>query len=242
MLGFISQTNRPTVLVCAALFCALSTTNLSANSAGNAQTDTPRFSHPREVTNPYLPLASLKEDILEGNSERVVRKARPEIRKTFDVNHQTVEALTVEDREINHGQIVEVALDYIAQADDGTVYYLGEDVDEYRDGKVISHSGAWLFGIDTQRMGVMMPAHPRVGDKYRSEDISRNSWESDEVVALAETVAVPAGTFKNCVRIREKLSEGTTEYKLYARGVGVVKEIESDGAVSLKSHTRMDAR
>jgi hypothetical protein len=46
------------------------------------------------------------------------------------------------------------------------------------------------------------------------------------VVAVAETVTVPAGSYKDCVRIREELSDGSTEYKLYALGVGTVKEIE----------------
>jgi hypothetical protein len=229
------------IFACEVLVCALLATCLSASSAGNAPQDTPRFSHPREISNPYLPFASLKRDILEGPGERVERTARPKLRKTFEVNHQTVDVLTVEERQFNHGQLAEVAFDYVAQADDGTVYYLGEDVDEYRNGKVVSHSGAWLFGRDTQRMGILMPAHPRVADKFRSEDVSKDSWENDEVVAVAETVIVPAGTFKGCVKIREKLSDGSTEYKLYAAGIGAVKEIESDGAVSLRSHTTVKA-
>ena len=47
--------------------------------------------------------------------------------------------------------------------------------------------------------------------------------------------------YKDCVSIREELSDDSTEYKLYALGVGTVKEIESDGAVSLKSHTTIEA-
>jgi hypothetical protein len=47
--------------------------------------------------------------------------------------------------------------------------------------------------------------------------------------------------YKDCVRIREELSDDSTEYKLYALGVGTVKEIESDGAVWLKSHTTIEA-
>src|ERR1035437_1224422 len=37
-------------------------------AADKAQEDAAKvkFSHPREITNPYLPLASLKQDILEG--------------------------------------------------------------------------------------------------------------------------------------------------------------------------------
>ncbi len=63
----------------------------------------------------------------------------------------------------------------------------------------------------------------------------------ERLVAVAETVTVPAGSYKDCVKIREELSDGSTEYKLYAPSVGTVKDIESDGAVSLKSHTTIEA-
>ena len=122
---------------------------------------TPKFSHPKEITNVYLPLSSLKQDILEGTEKghplRVERTVKPGS-KTFNVNGQTVEAMIVEDREFINGDIEEVALDYFAQDDNGTVYYLGEDVDNYKDGKVVGHEGAWLYGKDTQKMGVVMPA------------------------------------------------------------------------------------
>lgn len=79
----------------------------------------------REITNPYLPLASLKQDILKSGDERIERTVRPERRRTFQIQHQTVDALTVDDREFKYGQLAEVAFDYVAQADDGTGYYLG---------------------------------------------------------------------------------------------------------------------
>ena len=83
----------------------------------------------------------------------------------------------MEDREYAGGKLAEVTLDYFAQADDGTVYYLGEDVDEYKDGKVVGHSGAWLLGKDTQKPGVLMPAHPEIGDKFKSEDVPKITCE-----------------------------------------------------------------
>lgn len=207
------------------------------NSSPNPQAAPPQFSHSRDITNPYLPLASLRQDILENQNERVERTAKPEVHKTFKIGDQTVEALAVEDREFDvRGNLTEVTLDYFAQADDGAVYYLGEDVDEYRDGKVVGHSGAWLLGKDTQTPGVLMPAQPKVGDRFRSEDVPKITRELDEVVSVSETVTVPAGTWTNCVKIKEKASDGATEYKLYAPGVGCVKEIEGKAELPLKSH------
>jgi hypothetical protein len=200
-----------------------------------------KFSHPREITNPYLPLASLKQDILEGKEGskelRIERTIKPDIQQTFKVGKQTIEVLVMEDREFENGKLSEVTLDYFAQADDGTVYYLGEDVDEYKDGKVVGHSGAWLYGKQTKTPGVLMPGNPKVGDQFRSEDVPKITTEDNEVMALSEMVTVPAGTYPNCLKMKEVLSDGAIEYKYYAKGVGCVRELPEGGDVVLKSHT-----
>jgi len=199
-----------------------------------------KFSHPRDITNPYLPLASLKQDILEGKEGgktiRIERTAKPDLHKKFKIGKQTVEALAVEDREFENGELSEVALDYFAQADDGTVLYLGEDVDEYKNGKISGHTGAWMFGKDTQIPGVLMPGHPKVGDVFKSEDVSKDIHEVDEVMALAESVTVPAGTYLKCLKLKETLADGEIEYKYFAPGVGCVREVPAEGDVLLKSH------
>lgn len=200
-----------------------------------------KFSHPRDITNPLLPLAYLKQDILEGSEGgmkiRIERTILPNKHKSFKIAGQTVDALVMEDREIKNGALEEVTLDYFAQDDEGTVYYLGEDVDEYDNGKVKGHSGAWLFGKDTQHAGVIIPAHPKVGDKFKSEDVSKEIHEEDEVVSVGETVSVPAGTYENCVKVQELLADGEIEFKFYAPGVGVIREVPAGGDVVLKSHT-----
>ena len=199
-----------------------------------------KFTHPTRITNPFLPLSSLKQDILDGSEDgkktHVERTARPDLHKTFKVGDQTVDALAVEDRAFENGKLAEVAVDYFAQDDNGTVYYLGEDVDEMKDGKVANHDGAWAVGVATPVPGVLLPANPQVGDKYRSEDVSSELGEADEVVSVSEKVTVPAGTYENCVKVKESLSDGTTEYKYYAKGVGVVREVPAVGDELLTSH------
>ncbi len=206
-----------------------------------------KFSHPREIMNPFLPLASLKQDILEGTEDgkkiRIERTAKPDMHKTFEIGGQKVETLVVEDREYEDGELSEVAIDYFAQSDDGTVWYLGEEVDEYKDGKVISHKGAWMYGKDTQTPGVLFPGKPALGVKFRSEDVSETIRENDEVVSVSETVKTPTGVYHDCVRVREALADGSIEYKCYAKGVGVVSEqTPPDGSVLLKSHTTNAAK
>ena len=208
---------------------------------GEKVSATMKFSHPRDITNPLLPLAYLKQDILEGTEggvkTRVERTMMPKIRKTFTIAGQKVESLVMEDREFKDGKLAEVTLDYFAQDDEGTVYYLGEDVDEYENGKVVNHEGAWLLGKDTQTPGVMIPAHPKVGDKFKSEDVNKEIHEDDEIVSVSETVSVPAGTYENCVKVKETLADGTTEFKFHAPGVGWVREVPAGGDEVLISHT-----
>ena len=204
-----------------------------------------KFSHPRNIDNLYLPLAKLKRDIIEGSEDgkktRVERTLKPEVHKNFKVAGQKVDSLCMEDRIFVNGTLEEVALDYFAQDDAGTVYYLGEDVDEYDEtGKLAKHNppeDAWLTGKDTPAPGIIIPAHPKVGDKFKSEDVSATVDESDEVVAVDETTTVPAGTFEHCVKIAEHVPGEGVEYKYYAPGVGVVREMPATGDELLISHT-----
>ena len=229
---------QATITFSTLLTTALTLTALTMGARAGSTTS-PVFSHPRDITNTFLPLATLKQDILENKEEHVERTARPEIKKTFTFGGQTIEALTVEDREYADGKLVEIAQDYFAQADDGTVYYLGEDVDTYKDGKVTGHSGAWLLGKSARIPGVLLPAQPKVGDKFQSENVPGVTVEDDEVIATNETVTVPAGTFHGCLKVKEKASDGDTEYKYYAPGVGCIEEVESDGTLPLKSHSTL---
>jgi hypothetical protein len=54
-----------------------------------------------------------------------------------------------------------------------------------------------------------------------------------QVVAVNDSVTVPAGTYPDCVRTKEwSLLEAGHENKWYAKGVGVVKEVATDGTVA----------
>jgi len=110
-------------------------------------------------------------------------------------------------------------------------------VDEYKEGKVIGHEGSWLFGVQTQKLGVILPTIRPFGDKFKSEDVSDTIHEDDEVVSTSETVTCPSGTYEKCVKVKKTLADGKIEYKFYASGLGVVREAPSDGDVLLKSQT-----
>jgi hypothetical protein len=135
-----------------------------------------------------------------------------------------------------NGELIEISDNYFAQADDGTVYYFGEVVDNYENGVIVDHGGSWLVGgpslpSDPGDAGndtdptVFMPANPEVGDIFKPEDLAGVVDETAEVVRVGLAVKVPAGRYEGVIKIQETsaLEPGTTS-KWHAPGVGVVME------------------
>jgi hypothetical protein len=138
-----------------------------------------------------------------------------------------VKTRIIEERETKDGKLAEVSRNYFAiDKTTGDVYYFGEDVDEYgKDGKVSGHGGSWLAGVNGAKFGLMMPAKPRVGDKYYQEVAPGTALDRAEIVGLDETVKVPAGEYKNVLHTRESSGlEKGSEDKWYAPDVGQIKD------------------
>ncbi|HKA60706.1 MAG TPA: hypothetical protein VKD28_18965 [Gemmatimonadales bacterium] len=212
----------------------------SSSSFEPNYTPTPVFTNPTNITNPFLPFSGMQRDVLTGTeggkASRVVR-TNTGTTKAFTFNGQPLLALIMIDSAFANDTLVEVATDYFAQSDAGDVYYFGEDVNNYApNGTIANHEGSWLFGVNTTVPGLFISATPSVGQKFRSEDVPGITREEDEIISISDTVTVGTGHYSNCVKIKEILSDGGTEYKLYASGVGIVKEISEDGAITLQTH------
>jgi hypothetical protein len=133
----------------------------------------------------------------------------------------------VEERETKGGKPVEVSRNYYAISKrTNCVYYFGEDVDVYKDGKVVGHEGAWLSGKDGAKFGLMMPGHPLLKARFYQEVAPKAALDRAEIVSTTETVKTPAGEFKNCLKVEETtpLEPKVTEHKYYARGVGLIQD------------------
>ena len=185
----------------------------------------PSFTNPTAVTNPYLPLALLKQDILEGIVDGKLMRVERSFRagtKVFRVGDQMVETVIIEDRDFIDGKLREVTLDYFAQGDDGVVYYFGEDVDVYnKKGKIIGHEGAWLFGVNTNQLGKIVPANPKVGDRFQAENVPGITREDDEVVGM--DVLAPGGTILSVTEQGYGKRTDLEEYRVQSRGgIGII--------------------
>jgi len=117
------------------------------------------------------------------------------------------------------GRIEEVALDRYAQADDGSVWYFGEDVFEYRNGAIAVTEGTWLAGRDGPP-AMIMPAAPNVGDVYRTENVPGVVFEEVTVASVGRTVDGPTGPVRGALVAKELHADGTTENKTFAPGYG----------------------
>jgi hypothetical protein len=140
-----------------------------------------------------------------------------------------VETRVVEDREMKNGKLAELTRDYYAiDSQTGDVYYFGEDVDAYKDGKVIGHEGSWLSGVKGAKFGLMMPAKPKVGQKFYQELAPGVGMDRVEIVSDHDRLVTPAGTFENCVQAAETspIEKGLKDHKWYAAGIGQVKDAE----------------
>ena len=198
----------------------------------------PEFNEPGEIDNRYLPLTEFSRCVIsgeadDGTKERSVRTLL-ERTKPFEIGGQRVEAAIILDRAFADGELVERTLDYFAQGDDGAVYYLGENVDNIENGVVVDHDGTWLYGHDTDVLGVAMPADPHLGQQYRFEDVPGVTIESNRVEELGLRADVAGERLEDVIRISEFIQpEGDIEHKLYAPDLGLIAEYPPDGSTEL---------
>ena len=170
--------------------------------------------------NPYFVLVPGYKLHLAGGGETVVISVLDET-KTVD----GVETRVVEERETKDGKLAEVSRNYFA-IDKTThdVYYFGEDVDEYENGKVTGHGGAWLSGEAGAKFGLMMPGKPAVGDKFYNEIAPKKAMDRAEVVDLNATLKTPLKQFAGVLYVQETtpLNRSEVSKKWYAPGVGMI--------------------
>src|ERR1043166_4356267 len=171
--------------------------------------------------------------VLEG------KEGRKHVVLTITVLNETktvdgVETRIVEEKETADGQPVEISRNYFAFSKrTSDIYYFGEDVDMYKDGKVINHEGAWLSGVNGARFGLMMPGTPLLGARHYQELAPKVAMDRAEILGLDEKFDTPAGKFENCLKTEETSAvESAKEHKFYAPGIGLI----SDGTLKLTKY------
>jgi hypothetical protein len=195
------------------------------------------------VDNPFFPLTPGSSRRYEGQEvdpdtgETVELRVREHVSPVPDeIAGAPVTTLAVQEYE--DGQLTETTSDYHAQGPDGTVYYLGEHVNNYEDGQFVSHEGTWIAGEGANQAGEFMPAEPRVGDRFTQEQAPGVAQDISTVVAIDLTLETPVGTFSGCIKTQDlNPLDQAMEHKYYCPGVGLVREESADGSLDLVSVT-----
>ena len=182
------------------------------------------------VTNRYFPLQPGTTFRYRGQEEgdRVAdRVVVTDATKTI----LGVQATVVLDHVALNGHRSEKTSDWYAQDKDGNVWYLGESAFDFVHGHWVRASDSWESGHRGAQPGIIMEAHPKVGDTYAQEHLPGTAMDMARVLSTHTTVSVPAGTFSHAVKTHEctPLEPGVVDVKYYGRGVGEVAEATVQG-------------
>ena len=161
--------------------------------------------------------------------ENLVITVTNELKKVWiddDRERRPIWTRVIVEHERENGQIKEISRNYFAMCvPSRDVYYFGEDVDIYADGKVVSHAGAWLAGRHRAEPGIIMPDSAFVlGQRYYQELAPGVALDRAEHVGADIEIDLHAGNFDDCIEVTETtpLEPDSESTKVYCPGVGLV--------------------
>ena len=227
----------PTVM--AAAVAAVAGLSVAATATGGVRVqevsparavDPSRFEVP--VANPWFPLEPGTVSIYRGREEGEHFRERVTVTSKTKVI-EGVDTTVVRDvvRRAD-GSVAERTTDWCAADDAGNVWYFGERTATFEpDGSLDSREGSWRAGVDGAVAGTIMPAGPAPTDAYRQELHRGDAEDQAWIVQRGVTAAVPYGKVHDAVRSFEwsRLEKDVISEKLYAPGLGIVRERDVSG-------------
>ena len=193
-----------------------------AATSDRVDLERPTFSNPTDITNPLFPISRLDSVVLLGEVDGFPFRSETTLipgAHSVTVDGESIDVVVSQYTAYLDRRIEEVAIGRYAQADDGSVWYLGEDVFDYRNGTVAITEGTWLAGRDGPP-AMIMPADPQVGDVFRAENVTGVVFEEIAVKAIDQTVDGPLGRVDGAVVMQELHLDGSTSDKVFAPGYG----------------------
>ncbi len=178
------------------------------------------------IDNTYFPLPvgrRLEYRGIEDGQREVDRVSVTDRTKVIE----GITATVVRDEVLEQGgRLLEKTFDWYAQDDQGNVWYLGEDTNEYLPNGKVDTSGSWEAGVNGAKPGVIMEADPQVPDGYRQECLSGEAVDIAWVVSAGGSIEIPYGTVHRVLRTLEfsQLEPNIVSEKRYGLGLGIVLE------------------
>ena len=190
---------------------------------------TGQFGKSAKITNRWLPFVGGTQWSFEGSAivegKRIPRRI---VITTTDLTKviNGVASVVNYETDYNNGELVEAELAFFAQADDGTVWNMGEHPEEFEDGEYVE-SPTWLAGIGDSKAGVMMLADPSVPTPSYSEGWGPAVGWTDRgrVFEVGSSTCVTAGCYDEVLVIDEfnRDEPDAHQLKYYAPGIGGVR-------------------
>jgi hypothetical protein len=186
------------------------------------------------IDNPYWPMIPgsewvYRETDTRGTNQKVVVEVTDETKMIAN----GIEARVIRDTVTEDGAPVEITDDWYAQDNAGNIWYLGEYVTNYKNGKVVGHGGSFEAGVDGAQPGIAMPADPDPGLSYRQEYYKGEAEDRAAVITIGEEqVQVPLGYFDRGILMTRDLvptEPKVQELKFYAPNVGPLLSVHTDG-------------
>lgn len=175
------------------------------------------------VDNPYFPLSpgSVLRYQSKDGSETLVVEVTSRTRTVMGVRTVVVVETHAED-----GQVVEVSENWFAQHRDGTVWYFGEDSQEFVGGSPAGSSGSWEAGVGGALPGIIMMGDPIQGDTYFQEFAEGVAEDMASVHSIGIVQGTALRVFSGVLKTKEwtTLEANSVEHKYYAPGVGLIRE------------------
>ena len=196
-----------------------------------------------EIDNPYFPLVpgtrwTYRETDETGAELKVVVVVTTDTKEIAN----GITARVVRDTVTEDGALVEDTKDWYAQDSLGNVWYLGEDTAEFENGKVSSRHGSFEAGVDGALPGIIMPADPAPGLRYRQEYYEGEAEDNGEILSVTDMADVPFGHFEDLVLEKNTITiePDVLEYKLYAKGIGMVLALGISGGGGREELVKID--
>ena len=176
-----------------------------------------------DITNPYFSLPAGRkltyEAKVDGGLEKVVIEISGETKVIAGVTTLVyLDTVTVD------GQIVELTRDYLAQHKNGDVWYFGEDVNNYENGKLVDHAGTFIHGVNGAKAGIWIKADNKAGDSYRQEYYKGEAEDMRDVVAVNQTVKTAKATYTGCIKFYDwtRLDKKSKEHKYHCPDIAAL--------------------
>jgi len=207
---------------------------INPGDGGNYEPNVDPAAFVATIDNPYLPLSVGSRWVYEGRDEEGTERVEVVV---TDKRKQVmgITATVVRDTVHIGGELVEDTYDWFAQDRDGNVWYLGETVKNYENGKLADTDGSWEAGDDGALPGIVMPAQPAEGMAYRQEYYEGEAEDMFEIKTVGGSQDVPAGSFDDVITTTDwnPLDPKVIEEKQYAPGVGLIYETKVAGGEGL---------